>query len=152
VLAGDGLADHLVRARQAGGACAAADPLGRLRRLTPALHDLAVSYAKDHCDARFLLQLAEIVPAAEAATGEFNRAAGDMIEPGAHIGDLIDSGRGDTAEMLRPFCLDYLRRHASRRPTVTRSRRDQYRSRNRFRAARRRPDHQRDGVVTAGGH
>ena len=83
------------------------------------LHDLAVSYAKDHRDARFFLQLAEILPAAEAAAGELDQAAGDVMEPGAHIGDLTDSGRGDTAEMLRPFCLDYLRRHGVEPPDGT---------------------------------
>ena len=66
------------------------------------LHVFVVSYAKDHRDARFFVQLAEIFP--------------DVIEPGAQIGDLTDSGRGDTAEMLRPFCLDYLRRHGIEAP------------------------------------
>jgi hypothetical protein len=80
------------------------------------LHDLAVSYAKDHRDARFFLQLAEILPAAEAAAGEYDQAAADVIEPGAHVGDVTDSGRGETAEMLRPFCLDYLRRHGVEAP------------------------------------
>jgi hypothetical protein len=80
------------------------------------LHDLAVSYAKDHRDARFFSELAELLPAAEAAAGELDQAAADVTEPGAHIGDLTDSGRGDTAEMLRPFCLDYLSRHGVEAP------------------------------------
>ena len=80
------------------------------------LHDLAVSYAKRHHDGRFFLELAEILPAAEAAAGEVDQAAADVIEPGAHIGDLTDSGSGDTAEMLRPFCLDYLRRRGIEAP------------------------------------
>jgi hypothetical protein len=29
----------------------------------------------------------------------------------AHVDDLTDSGEGETAELLRPFYLDYLRRH-----------------------------------------
>jgi hypothetical protein len=37
-------------------------------------------------------------------------------EPGAHLGDVSDSGRGETAEMLRPFYLDYLRRHGIKAP------------------------------------
>jgi hypothetical protein len=81
-----------------------------------ALHDLAVSYAKEHHDARFFLDLAEILPAVEAAAGEEDQAMADVIEPGAHIGDVTDSGRGETAEMLRPFCLDYLRRHGVEAP------------------------------------
>ena len=80
------------------------------------LHDLAVAYAKHHHDGRFFLELAEILPAAEAAAGELDQAAADVTEPGAHIGDRTDSGRGDTAEMLRPFCLDYLRRHGVEAP------------------------------------
>jgi hypothetical protein len=80
------------------------------------LHDLAVSYAKDHRDARFFLRLSETLPAAEAAAGEFEQAAADVGEPGAHLGDVSDSGRGETAEMLRPFYLDYLRRHGIKAP------------------------------------
>ena len=33
----------------------------------------------------------------------------------AHLDDLTDSGRGEVAELLRPFYLDYLRSTASRR-------------------------------------
>lgn len=35
----------------------------------------------------------------------------DRLEPGAHIGDVTDSGHGETADMLTPFYLDYLRGH-----------------------------------------
>ena len=95
----------------------AADTDDGLDRLSSReLHDLAVAYAKDHHDARFFVQLAETLPVAEAAAGEFDQAAGDVVEPGAHIGDVTDSGRGDTAEMLRPFFLDYLRRHRVEAP------------------------------------
>lgn len=80
------------------------------------LHDLAVSYAKRHRDAAFFWRLSETLPAAEAVAGEFERAAAELIEPGAHIGDVTDSGRGETAEALRPFYLDYLRRHGIKVP------------------------------------
>jgi hypothetical protein len=29
----------------------------------------------------------------------------------AHVDDIADSGRGEIAELLRPFYLGYLRRH-----------------------------------------
>jgi hypothetical protein len=80
------------------------------------LHDLAVSYAKHHGDARFFWRLSEILPAAEEAAGEFDEAAADVLEPGARIGDVTDSGRRETADMLRPFFLDYLRSHGVTAP------------------------------------
>jgi hypothetical protein len=75
------------------------------------LHDLAVSYARRHHDARFFLELMETMPAAEAAAGEVDKMEADVMEMGARIDDLTDSGRGATAEALRPLYLDYLRRH-----------------------------------------
>jgi hypothetical protein len=39
-----------------------------------------------------------------------------VLEPGAHIGDVTDSGRGETAETLTPFFLDYLRSHGVTAP------------------------------------
>lgn len=89
---------------------------GLARLSSKDLHDLAVSYAKRHGDARFFLRLSETLPAAEAAAGEYERAAAEVIEPGAHIGDLTDAGSGATAEALRPFYLDYLRRHGVKAP------------------------------------
>jgi hypothetical protein len=80
------------------------------------LHDLAVSYAKHHADARFFWRLSEVLPAAEIAAGERDEAAADMLEPGAHIGDVTDSGRSETADMLTPFFLDYLRGHGITAP------------------------------------
>jgi hypothetical protein len=80
------------------------------------LHELAVSFAKRHRDARFFLHLSETLPAAEAVAGEYERAAAEVIEPGAHIGDVTDSGSGATAEAMRPFYLDYLRGHGIEAP------------------------------------
>jgi hypothetical protein len=34
----------------------------------------------------------------------------------AHIDDVTDAGRGEVAEQLRPFYLDYLRRHDVQAP------------------------------------
>jgi hypothetical protein len=75
------------------------------------LHDLAISHAKRHVDVRFFWQLLQILPAAEAAAGELDQAEGDVMSLSAHIDDLTDAGQGETAELLRPFYLDYLRRH-----------------------------------------
>ena len=75
------------------------------------LHDLAVSYAKRHLDVRFYWNLMQLLPAAEAAAGELDEAEADVTRLSAHIDDVTDAGRGKTAEALRPFYLDYLRRH-----------------------------------------
>jgi hypothetical protein len=85
------------------------DPLERLS--SQELHDLAVSYAKRHLDVRFFWRLLELLPAAEAAAGELNEAEADVSTLSAHIDDLTDAGRGEVAEALRPFYLEYLREH-----------------------------------------
>jgi hypothetical protein len=75
------------------------------------LHDLAVSRAKRHLDARFFWQLMRLLPAAEAAAGELDEAETDVMRLSAHVDDVAESGRGAVGEMLRPFYLEYLRRH-----------------------------------------
>ena len=83
-----------------------------LERLSSAeLHDLSVSYAKRHLDVRFFWNLMRVLPAAEAAAGEVDDATEDVQRLSAHIDDVTDAGQGEVAEMLRPFYLDYLRRH-----------------------------------------
>jgi hypothetical protein len=81
-----------------------------------ALHDLAVSRAKRHLDVRFYWDLMKVLPAAEAAAGEFDDAEADVFRMSAHVDDVTNAGRGEVAEMLRPFYLDYLRRHGVRAP------------------------------------
>jgi hypothetical protein len=76
-----------------------------------ALHRLAVSYAKRHVDVGFFWELMQLLPAAEAAAGELDEAEADVMRLSAHIDDITDAGRGEIAEALRPFYLDYLRRH-----------------------------------------
>jgi hypothetical protein len=76
-----------------------------------ALHDLAVSHAKRHVDVRFFWGLMQRLPAAEAAAGNLDEAEIDVMRLSAHFDDVTNSGRGDTAEMLRPFYIEYLRRH-----------------------------------------
>jgi hypothetical protein len=75
------------------------------------LHDLAIKHAKRHLDVKFLYRLMQVLPAAEAAAGELNEADADIQHTLAHLDDVTDSGEGDVAEMLRPFYLEYLRKH-----------------------------------------
>jgi hypothetical protein len=75
------------------------------------LHDRAVRRAKHHVDVRFFWDLVKLMPAAEAAAGELDEAENDVFHLSAHVDDVTESGEGETAEMLRPFYLEYLRRH-----------------------------------------
>ena len=75
------------------------------------LHDLAVKRARKHLDARFFWNLMKILPAAEAAAGEWEDVENDVDRMSGHLDDITDSGRGEVADALRPFYLDYLRRH-----------------------------------------
>jgi hypothetical protein len=75
------------------------------------LHDLAVKRAKHHLDVRFYYNLIKLIPAAEAAAGNLDEAENNVLHLSAHVDDLTESGEGETAEMLRPFYLEYLRRH-----------------------------------------
>jgi hypothetical protein len=75
------------------------------------LHDLAVDHARRHLDVQFFWELMRVLPAAEAAAGELDEAENDVMRLSAHIDDIADSGRGEIAELLRPFYLDYLSRH-----------------------------------------
>ena len=78
---------------------------------SPELHDLAVSHAKRHLDVRFLYRLMERLPAAEAAAGDLESADADIQSMSAHLDDVTDAGKGEVAEQLRPFYLEYLRKH-----------------------------------------
>jgi hypothetical protein len=78
------------------------------------LHDLAVRRARRHLDAPFFWHLMQILPAAETAAGDFDEAELDVQRISAHVDDLTESGRGEVADLLRPFYLDYLRRHGVR--------------------------------------
>jgi hypothetical protein len=80
------------------------------------LHRLAVSYAKRHLDVRFFWDLMQLLPAAEAAAGELDEAEADVMRLSAHVDDVTDAGRAEIAELLRPFYIEYLRRHGVRAP------------------------------------
>ena len=84
----------------------------RLDQLSsPELHDLAVQHAKRHLNARFFWNLMKLLPAAEAAAGEWEDTEADVQRMSAHIDDVTDAGRGEVADNLRPFYLEYLREH-----------------------------------------
>jgi hypothetical protein len=90
------------------------DDLNRLS--SRELHDLAVSRAKRHLDVRFFWELMRLLPAAEAAAGELDEAETDVMKLSAHVDDVADAGRGEVAELMRPFYLEYLRRHGVTAP------------------------------------
>jgi hypothetical protein len=85
------------------------DPLERLS--SEELHDLAVSHARRHLNVKFFWELMRILPAAEAAAGEYEEANADIQRMSAHIDDVTDAGKGEVAEKLRPFYLEYLHKH-----------------------------------------
>jgi len=83
-----------------------------LERLTSAeLHDLAVGRARRHLDVAFFWHLMQLVPVAETAAGDFVAAQDDMQRISAHVDDVTESGRGEVADLLRPFYVDYLEKH-----------------------------------------
>ena len=81
---------------------------------SPELHDLAVKRARRHLDAKFFWNLMQMLPAAETAAGEFDEAQLDVQRISAHVDDITQSGKGEVADLLRPFYLDYLRSHGVR--------------------------------------
>jgi hypothetical protein len=91
------------------------DGLDRLS--SPELHDLAVEHAKRHADARFFRDLMSLLRATEAGAGQLEESEDEVSDLDAHFNDVSDSGRGEVAELLRPFYLEYLREHHVRAPT-----------------------------------
>ena len=90
------------------------DPLEQLS--SEELHDLAVRHARRHLDVAFFWHLMQTLPAAEAAAGQLDEAEADVERLSAHIDDITDSGRGEVAELMRPFYLDYLKEHKVKPP------------------------------------
>ena len=78
------------------------------------LHDLAVRHALRHLDVGFFIELMRKLPVAEAAVGQVDEAEADVLSLRAHLDDITDSGRGEVAEMLRPFYREYLTSHEVR--------------------------------------
>jgi hypothetical protein len=90
------------------------DPLDALS--SEELYRLAVDHARHHLDAGFFWRLLKVLPAAEVAAGDWDDAEADAITLGAHLDDLTDAGRGEVADNLRPFYLEYLREHGVTAP------------------------------------
>jgi hypothetical protein len=78
---------------------------------TRELHDRAVRRAERHLDVRFFWSLLQVIPAAEAASGDVGEADYDVQSTKGVILDALRSGDGRLAEALRPLFIDYLRRH-----------------------------------------
>jgi hypothetical protein len=75
------------------------------------LHDLAVRRAKRHIDVRFFYDLMKVLPVAEAGAGDLGKSETDVLRLSAHVDDVADAGRGEVGELMRPFYLEYLRKH-----------------------------------------
>jgi hypothetical protein len=90
------------------------DALDRLS--SQELHDMAVRRAKRHADVRFFWRLMQVLPVAEAGAGRIEEEQADMQSAVAHLDDVTESGRGEVAELLRPFYVDYLRKHGVTAP------------------------------------
>jgi hypothetical protein len=86
-----------------------ADDLDQLS--TRELHDRAVHRAEKHLDLKFLWSLLEMIPAAEAVSGDVGEADYDIESSKGLISDALHSGDGKLGEALRPFFADYLRKH-----------------------------------------
>ncbi len=78
---------------------------------TQELHDRAVRRAERHLDVKFFWSLLEMIPAAEAASGDEGEADYDIQSSKGLISDALHSGDGELGEALRPVFIDYLRKH-----------------------------------------
>jgi hypothetical protein len=78
---------------------------------THELHDRAVRRAERHLDMKFFWDLLELIPAAEAASGDTGEADYDIQSSKGLISDALHSGDGQLGEALRPVFIDYLRKH-----------------------------------------
>ncbi|HEU4356740.1 MAG TPA: hypothetical protein VFT27_14220 [Actinomycetota bacterium] len=75
------------------------------------LHDRATRLAWRRVDVSFLWDLLKTIPEARAAAGDEERSESDIMRPLALLNDLVDADRGELAEALRPFYIDYLVQH-----------------------------------------
>ena len=75
------------------------------------LHHRALKRAAKHLDFKFIWELFEAVPAAEAAVGDLGTSEADIMTATGRLNDLSDAGKGEVAEVLRPLYLEYLEKH-----------------------------------------
>ena len=75
------------------------------------LHDLAVKRARRHLDAKFFYRLMKMLPVAESAAGQYEKSDDDILRISAHFDDVSDSGKGEVGDLMRPYYLEYLRKH-----------------------------------------
>jgi hypothetical protein len=75
------------------------------------LHDIAVKRARRHLDAKFFYTMIKLLPVAESAAGQYEKSDDDMLRISAHFDDISDSGKGEVGELMRPYYLEYLRKH-----------------------------------------
>jgi len=88
-----------------------------LERLSSAeLHDRATRLAWRRLDVSFLWDLLKTIPEARAAAGDEERSETDIVRPLALLNDLVDADRGELADALRPFYVDYLEQHEGATP------------------------------------
>ena len=80
------------------------------------LHEMAGRRARRHLDVGFFWRLMEVLPAAEASAGDIEDADADIQRMSAHLDDVTDAGKGEVADLMRPFYLDYLREHGVKAP------------------------------------
>ena len=75
------------------------------------LHDRAIRRAERHLDVKFLYQLLEMLPVAEASLGDTARSNADVSKLSALLHDLHDADEGGLADALRPVYIEYLLEH-----------------------------------------
>ena len=78
---------------------------------TKELHDRAVHRAERRLDLKFLWSLLQVVPAAETASGDVGEGEYDAESMKGLIYDAVHSGDGKLGEAMRPFFIEYLRKH-----------------------------------------
>ena len=78
---------------------------------TQELHDRAIHRAERHLDVRFFWSLLQMIPAAEALSGDAGEAEFDIQFSKGLISDALHSGDGRLGEALRPVFVDYLSKH-----------------------------------------
>ena len=76
------------------------------------LHDRATHHAEHHLDLKFLWELVEMLPVAEAAKGDVAEADQDIQSARGLIVDALETDHdGRLLDALRPLYIEYLMKH-----------------------------------------